>query len=106
VPVRKQPLVKGDYVLATKWSDGGPMDHFCVGFFVGMLGEDRYLVEDSARQLFRRGGFRRCKRVQKRTGDILVAAFPVIGDRRGKSLWYWRRHLKQLAELTAARYGA
>jgi len=94
-------LVRGDYVLATKWSDGDPMDHFCVGLFREMLG-DRFLVEDNSGQLFRRNGFRRCERIQRRTGDILVSAFPYIGDRRGHSLWYWRRHLKQLQELVNA----
>ena len=27
-----KPLVRGDYVLATKYADGDPRDHFCVGF--------------------------------------------------------------------------
>ena len=101
-------LVSGDYVLATKYSDGDPMDHFCVGFFRGMLVDcngkttNRFLVEDGDGQLFRASGFRRCERIQRRTGDILVAAFPFIGDQPGRSLWYWRRHLRELQELTEA----
>ena len=27
------PLKKGDYVLATKFSDGNPADNWCVGFY-------------------------------------------------------------------------
>ncbi len=88
----------GDYVLATKYTDGDPCDPFCVGVFRAMLG-DRYLVEDSNGDLFRASGFRRCEKIQRRTGDILVKAFPIIGDRPGHSLWYWRRHLKELEGL-------
>ena len=32
----KRQLAQGDYVLATKYRDGDPCDHFVVGFF-GML---------------------------------------------------------------------
>ena len=88
----------GDYVLATKYKDGDPRDHFCVGLFRSMLNE-RYLVEDSNGVLFRAGGFRRCEKIQQTTGDILIKAFPLIGDRPGHSLWYWRRHLKDLKGL-------
>jgi len=31
-------IKKGDYVLATKYSDGDPKDHFAVGFFDKMRG--------------------------------------------------------------------
>ena len=88
---------KGTYVLATKYRDGDPCDQFCVGFFARMLG-DRYLVEDGDGVLFRASGFRRCEKIQKRTGDILTKSFPVIGDRQGPSLWHWRRNLKKLAQ--------
>lgn len=101
-------LVTGDYVLATKYYDGDPCDHFCVGFFRCMLVDcqgrttDRYLVADSDGHLFRANGFRRCERIQRNTGDILVAAFPYIGDKPGRSLWYWRRHLRELQDLINA----
>jgi hypothetical protein len=103
---QQNQLVSGDYVLATKYRDGDPMDHFCVGFFRGMLVDcynkttSRYLVEDGNGQLFRANGFQRCERIQRRTGDILVSAFPFIVDKPGRSLWYWRRHLRELQELT------
>lgn len=91
----KSPLNAGDYVLATKYSDGDPCDHFCVGFFAGMLG-DRYLVQDECGKSFRPGGFRRAERISSRVGDILVKAFARISDKPGRSLWYWRRHVKEL----------
>lgn len=95
---KKIGIKRGDYVLATKWSDGDPCDHFCVGFFRMMLGE-RYLVEDSNGQLFRAGGFRRCERISRRVGTALVAIFPIIGDMPGKSLWWWRRNIKAMEQL-------
>ena len=98
-------LKKGDYVLATKYSDGDPCDHFCVGFFDGMLKDnygnetERYIVIDSDGARFRHSGFRRCERISKDVGDTLVSASPFIGDRRGYSLWYWRHHPKQLKDM-------
>ena len=94
-------LVDGDYVLATKYNDGDPMDHFCVGFFRGMLG-DRFLVEDNNGQLFRASGFRRCEKISQHVGNALVAAMTLIGDVPGASLWYWRYHPCALDELRTA----
>ena len=39
--MKSKKLNKGDYVLATKYSDGDSKDAFAVGFFNGML-IDRY----------------------------------------------------------------
>jgi hypothetical protein len=94
-----KPLRDGDYVLATKWSDGDPCDHFVIGYFKEML-DDRFLVEDGDGNLFRANGFRRCERISKRVGHALVKAFPLISDKPGRSLWYWRRHIKTLEEGT------
>jgi hypothetical protein len=93
-----RPLVPGDYVLATKYSDGDPCDHFYVGFFKGMLGA-RYLVADGNGQIARANGFRRCERISKRVGDALCAAMPFIGDHPGRSVWWWCRHIGQLERL-------
>ncbi|MCK9615914.1 MAG: hypothetical protein M0R48_10590 [Candidatus Omnitrophica bacterium] len=94
----KNHLDKGDYVLATKYSDGDPCDHFVVGFFREML-DDRYLVEDENGQLFRSNGFRRCEKISKRLGHAIVAAIPIIGDIPGRSIWFWRRNVKALENL-------
>jgi len=90
----------GDYVLATKYSDGDPCDHFCVGFFRGML-MNRFLVEDADGNLFRANGFRRCERINKQVGDAIISAMLVVGDKPGISLWYWRYHPKQLMSMIA-----
>ena len=103
-----KPLIRGDYVLATKYADGDPCDHFYVGFFREMLVDrygkttDRYLVDDGKGQLARANGFRRCERISQRVGTALCAAMPIIGDVRGKSVWYWRRHVRALEQLVSA----
>lgn len=97
-------LCKGDYVLATKWLDGDPCDHFVVGYFKEML-DDRFLVEDGNGNLFRANGFRRCERISERVGRVLVEAIPLISDRTGRSIWYWRRHIKVLEEIQKEKMG-
>jgi hypothetical protein len=97
-----KPLVKGDYVLATKYPDGDPRDHFFVGFFVGMLVDkdgnvtDRYLVDDGKGQLARANGFRRCERISNRVGHALCLIMPHIGDIPGRSVWWWRQHVSAM----------
>jgi len=94
-------LVRGDYVLATKYDDGDPCDHFFVGFFREMLRGDRYLVEDDKGQLARANGFRRCERISRRVGAALCAAAPIFGDRPSKSVWWRRRHVKAMEQLVS-----
>jgi hypothetical protein len=100
----KKTLQIGDYVLATKYQDGCPRDHFCVGFFNGMLIDkwgnetDRYMVVDSDGNNFRGNGFRRCERIQRKTGDLIVKGIPLI-EQGCRSVWGWRRHLKDLERL-------
>jgi hypothetical protein len=86
----------GDYVLATKYSDGDPQDHFCVGFLARIDG-DRYIVVDRDGVVVRPNGFRRAEKITTDEGDRLVAMFPEIGDRPGPSLW---------AHLYRMRYGS
>jgi len=102
--MKKQTLTRGDYVLATKYSDGDPCDHFFIGFYREMLG-DRYLVVDGTGKLVRASGFRRCEKISCRVGRTLCAAIPLLGDRHGKSLWWWRRHIKTLEKILAVPAG-
>lgn len=92
-------LKKGDYVLATKWGDGDPHDHWCVGFFEAMTEHDppRYDVADEKGLLFRGNGFRRCEKIPPSVGEyilahkqeIMSAPFDEPLDTE-KSLWAWR----------------
>ena len=99
-----KPLAKGDYVLATKYSDGDPGDQYAVGYFHSMLpklGGDRYMVTDNSGKPFRMNGFRRAERITDAEGRWMIERFPQFqpfvleeddrGDAAvvGKSLWDW-----------------
>lgn len=82
----------GDYVLATKYDDGDPCDHFYVGFVCGFF-RDRYLVADHRGVSQRSNGFRRVEKISIEEGQRIVALIPEIGDLPGRSLWW---HLKMI----------
>lgn len=70
---------KGDYVLASKYDDGDPGDHYCVGFYAGNydhFGQTRHLVNDADGKPFRANGFRRCELVSTDEGARMIASFP------------------------------
>lgn len=94
------PLKKGDYVLATKYSDGDPWDGYAIGFYDAALdhfGEARHLVVDGDGKQYRRGGFRRCERISPELGNWLIAnAITFEGLSRIKPLNMWRYRQKRL----------
>lgn len=90
-------LKNGDYVLATKYSDGSPYDHWAIGFYDGLLrigpekaDETRHMVVDSEGMPFRRNGFRRVKRINAKRGGAMLRLKDSI-DISGHSLWWWCR---------------
>ena len=90
-------LRKGDYALATKWSDGDPKDHWAIGFYDGVIevcGESRYLVVDINGKQFRPGGFRRTKGIKPEVGDWLLAHKDQI-EMSTRSLWGWEKHARK-----------
>jgi hypothetical protein len=62
-----------DYVLAAKWSDADPGDHWAVGFLneISQDGE-RFFVGDDNVHSFRYGGFRHCMKITKELGGWLL----------------------------------
>src|SRR3990170_740964 len=68
---RVRPLAVGDYVLATKYSDGDPGDAWALGFYNGEHG-GRHYVLGSAGQNIRGNGFRRVARIRKDVGRWLL----------------------------------
>ena len=87
------PYSAGEYVLATKYSDGDPQDHWCVGYFKGMLskvGGDRYEVVDAEGNLLRGNGFRRCKKITAERGAWMIQHAREI-ELSGKSVWHFAR---------------
>lgn len=91
----------GEYVLATKYDDGDPCDHFFVGFVSEYTWHDRYIVVDNDGKSARANGFRRAEVITKEEGHALVAKFPEIGDRPGKSLWWHLNDIRQQSNANA-----
>jgi hypothetical protein len=93
---RTNPLVaKGDYVVATKYSDGDPGDQFCIGFYNGSYdhyGQTRHLVVDGDGNNFRHNGFRRVARVGAKRGTWMVEHLTLIEAAKDRfSVWHWYR---------------
>ena len=80
----------GDYVLATKWSDGDPLDQWVVGFYDKTDGRGRHCVVDASGNQMRAGGFRRVKRISRERGDWLLSNSDNIRW-SGMSLWHFAR---------------
>ena len=100
-------LVKGDYVLATKYRDGDPLDGYAVGFYNGSydhFGSLRHLVVDGAGKQFRANGFRRAERISTELGAWIVKNRPTIEaltQIEPLNMWRYRRASAR-AELEAA----
>lgn len=66
----------GDYVLATKYSDGDPGDPWAVGIYAGLdtllQSSPRHMVHDSAGNNIRGNGYRRVERIRKDVGRWLL----------------------------------
>lgn len=82
-------LTEGDYVLATKYSDGDPRDQWAIGWYAGCQG-DRHFVTDDAGQQFRANGFRRVRRISGHQGAYLLTRKADI-EMSSISLWGWLR---------------
>src|SRR5262245_26932321 len=78
----------GDYVLATKYSDGDPQDAWCVGFYAGMVAGARYLVADNDGKPFRANGFRRIKKISVQRGQWIIERISII-EQSNRSVWRW-----------------
>lgn len=66
-------IQQGDYVLATKWSDGDPGDHWGVGFYDRFEGRRHYVKDGNGRQI-RANGFRRVGKITHEVGRWLLSA--------------------------------
>lgn len=100
-------LKPGDYVLATKYFDGDPGDHFAVGLLDRIeisINGTRYFIIDSNGNQFRANGFARCEKIQKARGKWLVDRFNEI-ERSSQSVWWWKKQPMKNQLLTTATGG-
>lgn len=72
-PLSDEQVTKGEYVLATKFGDGDPGDHWGVGFY-DRFENGRHYVVDSAGKQIRGNGFRRVGRITVEVGRWLLSA--------------------------------
>jgi hypothetical protein len=71
-------MQKGDYVLATKWSDADPGDHWCVGHYDELKYGDRHMVVDNDGKQFRANGFRHVYPITDAEGRWMIEHIPEI----------------------------
>lgn len=79
-------IKKGDFVIATKYSDGDPNDHFAVGYFQDMNSNNRFNIVDENGKLFRGNGFRKAKKVSKILGNKIIENIKSI-EQSNTSVW-------------------
>ena len=93
-------MKKGDYVLATKYSDGDPGDQWCVGFYDRLDYGDRHFIVNNDGKQFRANGFRRVQKIRDAEGHWLIEHIPDIektafrnrkadDHMEGHSVWDW-----------------
>lgn len=61
----------GDYVIATKYSDGSCKDQWCIGYF-DRYENKRYYVINSEGNQFRSNGFRRCEVIEPSIAKFII----------------------------------
>lgn len=88
---KRRTLTKGDYVLATKFSDGDPLDNWAVGFFSHMTdhSKPRYMVIDNTGVQLRPNGFRRAEKIKPELGEWLLSHVYEIENSR-RSVWSYK----------------
>ena len=96
-----KPIIKGEYVLATKYSDGDPRDHWAVGFFDRTEGDRHFIVGNDGQQL-RANGFRRIGHITPEKGAWLLKNSRDI-EMFGRSVWGFARRSCRTFPISHAR---
>jgi hypothetical protein len=104
-----KPINIGDYVLATKYSDGDPGDAWALGFYDGVRDEQgRHYVKDASGKQIRGNGFRRVGRIRADVGRWLLEDAAKVLERSPPgtvNLWTMLT-AAALSELGAEHFGA
>jgi hypothetical protein len=86
----------GDYVLASKYDDGDPHDHWAVGLYVKefKVGKQRrHDIVDGDGKLFRHNGFRRVQHITEQEGDWIIENKDEMHCQ--KSVWHFLREFRR-----------
>ena len=85
-----EKLELGDYVLATKYSDGDPQDQWAIGFYAGVTAPHynprRFDVVDNEGRNVRGNGFRRVEKISRERGEWILRHAKEI-EQSGLSMW-------------------
>jgi hypothetical protein len=73
----QQTIKTGDYVLATKYSDGDPGDAWAVGFYDGERNGRHFVIDNDGKQI-RHGGYREVGRITPEVGRWLMESASVL----------------------------
>ncbi len=84
----------GEYVLATLWPGGDPMDPWAFGFLQRLKtcrGRRAYQVVDAQGKPIHASvrWYRRAQRITKEFGDWLLDHIQLV-EGSGRSLWWWK----------------
>ncbi len=100
-------MEKGDYVLATKYSDGDPADAWCVGYYIAPTAWNRHLVGDAnagpGPNGYRFSGFEYVALIDEELGNWLVRNAVEL-EKAPPCINLWAIHearTKYLAEMAA-----
>lgn len=63
-------LLRGDYVLGTKYKDGLSNDAWGIGFY-DKKEDGRHYIKNSSGKYIRPNGYRKCKRIKASTGKYI-----------------------------------
>lgn len=75
----------GEYVIATKYSDGSCKDQWCIGYF-DRYENKRYYVINSEGKQFRSNGFRRCEVIDTNIAKFIIDNIAII-EHSNISIW-------------------
>jgi hypothetical protein len=88
---------KGDYCLATKYLDGDPLDHWCVGFY-DRKEYGRHFVVDMLGNQFRGNGFRKVAKISREMGDFFLGNVKKI-EASNIGIWEWLNKKEKIIPL-------
>lgn len=91
---RHDDLKIGEYVLATKYSDGDPGDAWAVGFYDGERDGRHFVLDNDGKQI-RRNGYRAVGRVTPDVGRWLLDSASVLERSPAGSVNLWTMLVEQ-----------